>query len=704
MAFPAKQETTAVPTASASRFDLDALEFQSVRDLVRRYLCSALGMTCVEEMAPLRTRDACQRALDQAREMALALRRGDRIPQSGFLDVRPWVALLAQNRHTPDGKDLAELRKGLGATGRVRLFLTAQDPAELPELVRLGGKLPDFQPFAEELERIVDDGGRVLSTASPRLMVIRADLERAEDALRVAADRLLADRDLRKYLQTSEVAWRNGRPVVQVKLEFRRHVPGILHDRSQSGQTVFVEPEALVDYANTAADLRADEHRETQVILAETTRKVLARLPAIQEALGLLAWFDFTLARGRLVAERGFLVPALAQDHTLRVRGARHPLLFETHADPTTIVPLDLDLGAPHHMLVVTGPNTGGKTVAIKTVGLLACMALSGLPVPAAVGTAFPFLDGVFVDIGDEQEITQSLSTFSSHMTRIVRCLTASTERSLILIDELGAGTDPEEGGALGYAILEELHRRRVLTMATTHLGRLKEFAYAHKGAENGAMAFDPRSLRPLYRLDVGLPGASNALHIAAQVGLLPVLVERARALLGTRDRHVEEMIDKIQVTRMAAEAEKRRTEELARQAGQDAEKLSVEREELERRRQWLQEEADHLLEAELKTARGLLETPLREFANAPQPYGRKALDLLDALGLLFGKSSVGRRRLQFLEHVQKGDTVYVPRYRRRCIVQKLDRQRRRLHVVMGGMKTEIDFDDVSWLQPLDDE
>jgi DNA mismatch repair protein MutS2 len=275
--------------------------------------------------------------------------------------------------------------------------------------------------------------------------------------------------------------------------------------------------------------------------------------------------------------------------------------------------------------------------------------------------------------------------------------------RSLVLLDELGAGTDPDEGGALGYAILEELYRRRIPTIATTHLGRLKEFAHEHRQATNGAMAFDPRSLEPLYRLEVGVPGASNALHIAGAVGLARDVVARARTLLGTADRRVEEMIDSLQLTRLAAEEERRRGEAIARRLQDGEQELADAQRDVELQREWLRSEAEHFVDEELKAARAALQAPLREFLNAPRPYGDKARVLLEALESILHGSSLGRRRLQFVDRLRKGARVYVPHYRRSCEVLKVDRARRKILVLIGDLRVEVAYQDISWLHPLDD-
>ncbi|HLU40042.1 MAG TPA: endonuclease MutS2, partial [Planctomycetota bacterium] len=322
---------------------------------------------------------------------------------------------------------------------------------------------------------------------------------------------------------------------------------------------------------------------------------------------------------------------------------------------------------------------------------------------PAAPGTQVPFLSGVFVDIGDEQAIQQNLSTFSGHVKRIARCLREADRDSLVLLDELGAGTDPEEGGALGYAVLEALAARGAFAVVTTHLGRLKDFAYEHRGAENGSMAFDRHSLRPLYRLVVGVPGASHALDIAAGVGMPEDVVARARAVLGTRSRAVEEVVEQVVEARQQAEAERRRSSELVRRAEETERQALAKLNDAQMRGAWMEEEAAQMLDEELRAARQLLEQPLKEFANAPQPWAGKARRLLDALSGLFKGTTLHRRRMAFVGGLRKDDVVYVPQLRRRCTVKKIDRVREMLSVEVGAMRLELPFEEVSWLQPLDE-
>jgi DNA mismatch repair protein MutS2 len=565
----------------------------------------------------------------------------------------------------------------------------------------MAARFPEVRDIADELDAVIDGSGEVRSTASIKLGEIRGAIEVAELGVRRAVQRFLGDGRIYRHLQHPDPAWRHGRPVFQVKQESRGAVPGVLHDRSSSGATLFIEPEGVVGAANELSDARAAEHREIQVILAHICRALRrydAELVAAVEAIVLL---DLTLAKARLIEELDYSIPVVVDDGVLKLDDARHPLLLG-QLPREGIQPLSLVLGESFTVLVVTGPNTGGKTVVLKTIGLLSLMALSGVPVPAAPGSRVPLFDGIFVDVGDDQGITQNLSTFSSHIKRIAGCLEAISQNSLVLLDELGAGTDPEEGGALGYAVLEALEASKVRCVVTTHLGRLKEFAYQHAGAENGSMAFDRQHHRPLYRLELGIPGASHALDIAERVGLPVDIVERARAQLGRRDERMEEAIERVQVARLEAEQNRVRTEEMVRSAGQKEQQMADTLVDLQRRKSWLDEEADQVVEVALRGVADRIDFACKELSNAPKPFGEAARELQAVVQAALRETSVHRRRMKFLGGLRKNAIVYVPRLGRRCTVKKLDRTRELLTIEVGKMRMEIPFEDASWLQPLD--
>ncbi len=697
---------SASPSFSES-FDLEALEFRKALELFQRFLTTGMARALLGGLAPFGELSKVQEALAQAREMGEWLSEGGRLR----LPVLPDLLLTLDRIWTGaalETKVLAELLRGLRTVVRARRMLVALETR--PALLRLGGRLPELDGLLAYVEERIDDDGEILSSASVKLSELRHAKKEGRRSVEQALQRLLEAGSVRKALQTPQIVWRGGRPALQVKPEMRRLVPGILHDRSQSGQTIFIEPQAVVEKVNRLAELDGEIQAEITRILAELRQRLHQDKAQLTRGFQGVAWVDFTLARGRLVQELGFAVPEMVEEGALVLREARHPLLLRSlYEGKATIeeakagvVPLDLRLGDPFVMLIITGPNTGGKTIALKTVGLLTLLAQCGFPIPAAKGSQLRLVDGIYADIGDEQAVEQSLSTFSSHLVRIARALERSTPRSLVLLDELGAGTDPEEGGALGYAILETLLARGVPTVVSTHLGRLKDFAYQHEGVENGSMAFDSEKLEPLFRLELGLPGESQALHVAGRIGIAAEVVDRARSLLGQRDRTVEEMIDNIQKTRRAAERQRREAEDLQQTIEGSAAEVRELRAQLDLREQTLREEAEHFVEEELRAARDLLAEPLRDFQNAPVPYGERAKGLLKLIDGLLSRTTLGRRREKFLEGVKKGHMVFVPKFNRKCKVLKIDRKRRVLVVEVGAMRMDLPFDEISWLQPLD--
>lgn len=681
------------------RYSLDVLEFQTIRDRLTGLLTTPLGRTGIEELGPLADAEAANRSLRQVAELAARFAADQQPPLPRLNDIRGWLPAFFNGDHLPSITDLTDLKRLLGAVVACRGWLSSGAGSEA--LGEMAAGFPEVRELAEELGSVIDESGEIRSTASVKLAELRKQIDAAELNVRRVVQSFLSDGRVYKHLQNPEPSWRNGRPVFQVRRESQQQVPGVLHDRSSSGATVFIEPQVVVPAANSLSDARAAEHREIQVILAHVCRALRRYDAEILDALRAIVELDVAVAKARLLADPDYSIPEVVEDAALCLDDARHPLLLAAMARDE-IQPLSLALGDRFRVLVVTGPNTGGKTVVLKTIGLLSLMALSGVPIPARAGARIPVFDGVFVDVGDEQAITQNLSTFSSHIMRIAGCLSEVTDRSLVLLDELGSGTDPEEGGALGYAVLEELERRQVSCVVTTHLGRLKDFAYQHAGAENGSMAFDRESHRPLYRLELGIPGASHALDIAERVGLPSAIVGRAREHLGRRDLRMEEAIERVHDVRRHAEANRVESERVKRSTDEAARQAADRLVELGRKEAWLEEEADQVVDAGLREAREQIEAVLKQLANAPKPFGPQALALRESIRGLLANTSVHRRRMKFLGALRKNGVVYVPRLGRRCQVKKVDRNREMVVIEVGKIRMEIPFEDVSWLQPLD--
>ena len=681
----------------ARAYDLDALEFHVVRALLTERLTTPLGRSAVAALGPCASAAAANERLAATAALAARLAERSELPLAGAIDVRSWLLPFLAGEHVVQARDFADCKRALRAAERCRVWLLA---AAGP-LAAFAAGAPDLGDLVEELEQIVDDRGEVLDSASRKLAATRREIEQAKLQVDAILSSLLASAELRKHLQAPEPVWRHGRPALQVKSDSRNKVGGVLHDRSATGATLFVEPEAVIEAADRLADAQAAERREINVVLADAARGLRRHDRDVLAGVEFVAAADLLQAQARLLGA-GFTIPQLRDDGPLRIAGAHHPLLsMRRDAGPQHVVPLAVSLGDPHRLLVVTGPNTGGKTVVLKTIGLLALMAISGVPIPASEGAQLPFFRAIQADIGDEQAIAQNLSTFSSHVQRIARCLRNASPHALVLLDELGAGTDPEEGGVLGYAVLEELLAARAFAVVTTHLGRLKDFAYRHDGAENGSMAFDGESLRPLYRLDLGIPGNSHALDIASRVGMPDAVVARARELLGTRDRTLDNLIERVQVARRDAEADRQKTADLSRAVAEQQAQLEGRLADAVRKETWLQEEADGVVEQELRRAQAALQEPLTALQSAPGVHGERARALKGTVDGLLKQAALHRRRMAFCQALKKGDQVFLPRWRRLATVHKVDRVREQLTVEYGNVKMDVPFEDVSWLQPL---
>ena len=580
--------------------DLATLEFPKILQRLADFTTFEAGREAALALRPTADLEEARRRLARTREArTLLAAQTAGLSLDDAHDLRAWAQAAARGRVlTPD--ELAAIRSTLRAAQRLRRVLTraAQNQRRPPRrLARLARRLPQTPGLLEELERVLTSDARVRDQASPELEALRRELRQTHQALLRAMERLVRSPEVRPWLQEPIITRRQGRYVLPVKAEHRHQVPGIVHDQSGTGATLFVEPFAVVERNNRLRELEKAEAREVQRILTRLSRLVAADADALHTLSQGLAQLDLIFAQARyadaLDATEPELVPwrdDAPRPHpgsVLRLYQARHPLL-----PPERAVPVDLVLDDDTYALVITGPNTGGKTVTLKTAGLLVLMAQSGLHIPAAAGSQLTPFDAVFADIGDEQSIEQSLSTFSAHLRNIIRILEHATPRSLVLLDELGAGTDPQEGAALAWALLDALVQRRVTTLVATHYPVLKLYAHRTPGVRNASMEFDPETLQPTYRLRIGLPGRSNALVIAERLGLDPAIIARARAQVHPDDLRADDLLADLERQRRAAAQARARWEQRQRE-------VDALRAELQRRlADWDAERAQRLAEA----------------------------------------------------------------------------------------------------------
>lgn len=534
---------------------LRTLEFQKVTAALSGHTSFSASRDLVEDLRPHISVDAVERAQAETTEARRVLELRPEITTAGARDVRPAVAR-AELGGLLEPSDLLTLAGTLSAArGMRRIILKLSDTGtELPLLTAMAYRIDDLPDLENRIRVTVSDRGDVLDSASPALGRVRASMRTAHDRLLQFLRSILNSTTYAQAIQEPIITQREGRYVIPVKSDFRSRLPGIVHDTSNSGQTLFIEPLGAVEAGNRWRELQTREAEEIEKVLLEISGAVAAVGTEIRRTVESVARIDFSLAKARYANALRAVRPQIVRasklprnEPAIRLPEARHPLL-KGH-----VVPITLELGGAYRVLVITGPNTGGKTVALKTVGLLTLMAQSGLQVPAAPGARLPVLDQVYADIGDEQSIEQSLSTFSSHISNIVGMLGGVGSDSLVVLDELGAGTDPEEGSALARAIIDYLLDRRCLAVTTTHYSELKSYAHTTPGTRNASVEFDEETLSPTYRLMVGLPGRSNALSIAGRLGMPPEILERARERVRPESRELNDLLQQIQDEREAA-------------------------------------------------------------------------------------------------------------------------------------------------------
>ncbi|MFT5198804.1 MAG: DNA mismatch repair protein MutS2 [Planctomycetota bacterium] len=678
-------------------FAWDVLEMDEVLSLLEPFCASSLGYRALRDLGP-RPEPEALAALQHIREMR-ELMAQETVPSlSGLADPLPEdpMDLMAY-----DEQRYATLRGFLDAAGRLTGWF--EDHQEHgPGLFLILSAMPDVKPLLSRIDQTVDERGRVRREASPLLQRLDMRTEELNGQVTVAMRGVLARAEVRAVLSDSAVHRRASRPVLAVRAKSSGRVRGIVHDRSQSGESVFIEPREVIEIGNQLAAARADRRREVERVLIELTRAIISRIDRVHEVASCLmevelAWIGagFCKAFG---AHPAMQPGDKDTSQGLLLRSARHPLLIDQamRGEIDQVVPIDLRLGDTFDMLIITGPNTGGKTLALKTAGLFALMTRTGLAVPGAEGTTVPMYAGIAADIGDEQEIRQNLSTFASHLVRIKTGLRRANPETLVLLDELGGGTDPDEGAALGEAVLETLLKRGAPTLVSTHIGRLKEFAFRHPRAENACTEFDLKTLAPLYHLLVGTPGESGALIIARRLGLPEQVVQLAQKRLVRRDTEITELMGDVRKARMQAEETRKIAEAELDSARQTERDLKERAEAIDRRSEQLELEAQRGLEERLRDGMRHLGRVQALLPQVPKDTANAMADILEALEAELSGASLTDRRQAFIQSLKKGSMVYLPRYRQRVMVHKVDKDKKKVICKLGSMKVHVAFDEVT--------
>ena len=623
---------------------LTLLEFNKILDLLRDQAGSGLAKERIEQLEPMTNMRMAKDALTETTEAVSVIVHKGSIPVGEIGDISSIVSMARRGRCL-SMRELLQVRTSIASSRAVKTFLKEDMPEGLKIIPEIAGLLDPQVKLEHDIYDAIISEDEMSDNASPVLKSIRRDMRNKNDLIKSRLQKMVSSSSAKSHLQDAIVTMRNGRYVIPVKREYISLFPGMVHDQSSTGATLFVEPQAVVTLNNELRQLELDEQAEIVRILELFSSRVGEHHQSLQNDQRLMAELDFINAKGKLSVMMDGAEPHLNEENIIDIKTGRHPLI---PADK--VVPTNIELGRDWTTLLITGPNTGGKTVTLKTIGLLCLMAQSGLHVPADERTSLPVLKEIFADIGDEQSIEQSLSTFSSHMKNIIEIFRNAGEGSLVLLDELGAGTDPLEGAALGIAELERLKEAGALVAATTHYTELKKYALSTPGVENASMEFNVETLSPTYRLRVGLPGKSNAFEISEKLGLDKSIIERAAELMGEEQLEFEEAVSRVEADQAAAEArlaEAGREREAAQEAMSEAEKeLAKARAEAAK----IVEEARKKAGVMLRDAQGTID----EIASELRDIQHKKKNAGFNEGHIAGGAAEGRRKLRQAESALK--------------------------------------------------
>lgn len=675
---------------------LDALECAEVLAWIAESAATVGGKRAIQDL--LLEQDAALGSARRPRGVeALTAAHAEETPSLARCADVVGLAGAARQR-VLDGLELIGVAETVERIAELRLW--AERHPQYPELGAVILEAPFLDPLRARIRTAIDARGKVHDEADPGLPEVRRQIRKLDKKRGQRLEEIAEGLFQKGMLRQRQPVKRGERLLLAVRATQVNRQNGVIHDRSQSGDTLFVEPTAILELSNRIAEAQFRERRIVDQVLRDLCVDVLRAEPELERVQYALSQVDLALASATWAGTVGAeFATEVAAERGLRLFEARHPLLVRQMGQEG-VVPLNLQLGNPFDLLVVTGPNTGGKTLVLKTVGLLAWLANRGLPIPAATGSEMPAFRAILADIGDAQSLESSLSTFSGHLQRTQRILAEAGPGVLVLLDELGTGTDPEEGAALGQAVLESLQDRGAWTLASTHLGSLKIFSLDRPRAENASMEFDPMSLAPKYRLLVGVPGASHAVEVAERLGLEEALLERARQLVMRGDGTEQLLADvgrvrrEAEILRESAGEEELRVLERSRQLASE-EAASKERQRLR------EGEAEQYFHEHAGRLQKLLLRMDQELAARLGSQERKQLQLLLQEGAaLITEDPLNRRWAEFLRGLKKGALVYVPKLQERVVILKVDRKRERVTVRHGAMEVALPYRELTWVAP----
>jgi DNA mismatch repair protein MutS2 len=677
---------------------LRVLEYGKIIDALTDLAGSERARTVIAALHPSDDPTVISEGLDETSEAVTLIVHKGPLPMGNLYDVRDQLAL-AQKGGSLTMKHLLRILYNMSVTRSVVTYLKGELPP-LPILKGMAEVLEVFRDLEEDIDRCIISEEEMSDHASVELRNIRRTIVRQNESIKARLNQILNSDTNKTYLQDTIITIRDGRYVVPVKQEHKAHFSGIVHDQSASGATLFIEPQVIVNMNNELRQLEVQEKAEIERILGELSGRVGEHAKPLLNNQELLVAMDVINAKGKLSVAMKAERPTIDEDHSLLLLEARHPLI-----DRSKVVPINVSLGTAYHTLIITGPNTGGKTVTLKTVGLLAMMTQTGLHIPASSLSKMPVYNDIFADIGDEQSIEQSLSTFSSHMNNIVSIIEKAQASTLVLLDELGAGTDPTEGAALAIAILEHLRSKKASIMATTHYTELKKYAISTAGVENASMEFNVETLSPTYKLTVGIPGKSNAFEISAKLGLNDDVIQKARNLLKGGDIKFEEVISAMEKDRKAAEAERDQAIALNIEMKRQKEAMDIAvrkaEEQKEKTLNQAREEARNII-SEAKELSEEVKTELKELSKI-ESMGERTRRFDDSRKRIKDAAGQYRERLMKevndnpvrVEDLRVGDRVKVLTLSQNGEIISLPDDKGDMMVQVGRMKVKSNVDDL---------
>lgn len=665
------------------------IEHNKVIDKLKEHAGSVLAKEIINELAPSPDFSEVKYKLDETEEARSVLRNTPNFAVGTIKDIRSFLEKLKIN-FILNPEDFLAIKDNIRTGKKIKKFFSNNN--NWPILAKEVEKITFLNELENEISNKITEEGAISKNASLRLKELVNSIDNIQLKVKESLNKIINSSQVKKALQEDIITIRNNRYVIPIKQEYKSQVKGLIHDQSSSGATVFIEPADVVELNNKLKSLQSEYEKEIEKILRELTSFTSTYFDELKTNLNSLAKLDFIFAKAAYCDNIKGVYPEINNKGLVDIKNARHPLISNDE-----VVPISFQIGKEFNTVVITGPNTGGKTVALKTIGLLHAMAQSGIHIPCEEGSLVGIFEGIYADIGDEQSIEQSLSTFSSHMTNIIKIINNASSNSLVLLDELGAGTDPTEGAALAMAILSYFHEKGSKTIATTHFSRLKNFAYNTPGVQNASVEFDVNTLRPTYRLLMGVPGKSNAFDISLRLGLDINIIERAKEFMTAEEIQASQMIQKLEEDRKVSEKD-REEAELAKK------EIDTLKEELQRKKIELERRKKEILENAVKEAKDIVKRTQKEskeiikslhFHNKDIQDSQKKLKELDDYLKEKSKEAEEPTSTDIPKSVEAGDTIYVPKLNKRGIVINFDNDQGEVQVQIGAMKVTLEMSEL---------